>query len=162
MAVRIGMDCKVYRNTATYASPTWNEVTCVKDATLNLERAEADISKRGGSGWRSTVGTLKDATLELVVIADRSITTEKADLDALRDAWLNNTKIELIVLDGPEPAPSGSVASEGIRASWYVATFNRTENLEEGVQYEVTLRVTSTENSSAEVAPAWFTGTVSA
>ncbi|MEZ6097169.1 MAG: hypothetical protein R3C03_23590 [Pirellulaceae bacterium] len=38
MATRLGMDAKFYRNTGTYASPVWTEVSNVKDVTLNLRR----------------------------------------------------------------------------------------------------------------------------
>lgn len=156
MGIRLGLDCKIYRNTATYASPTWDECTAVKDAALSLEKAEADVSTRANGGWRATIATLKDGTVDFTMIPDRSISAQKADLDAFRDAFLNNTVIECLVLDGPEPAPSGSVASEGLRASWSVMSFERTDNLEEGVVYSISIKPGPSAN-----APSWFTGTVS-
>lgn len=157
MGIRLGLNCNVYRNTGSYASPTWNEVQAIKDLALNLEKAEADVSTRSNGGWRATLATLKDASIDFQMIADRSVTTEKADLDAFRTAFFTNAVIELIVLDGPEPAPSGSVASEGLRASFSVMSFTRNENLEEGVTYDISIKPGPSEN-----APEWFTGTVSA
>ena len=60
MAVKLGLDAKLFRNTGTFATPTWNEITNVRDVTLNLEAGEADVTTRGNNGWRATVATLKD------------------------------------------------------------------------------------------------------
>ena len=54
MSVKLGLDARPYRNTAAYASPTWNEVKNVKDLTLSLEAGEADATTRGNGGWRVT------------------------------------------------------------------------------------------------------------
>jgi hypothetical protein len=37
MAVKRGINAKLYRYTGTFPTPAWNEITNVKDATLNLE-----------------------------------------------------------------------------------------------------------------------------
>ena len=44
------------------------EIKNVKDLTVNLEKAEADASTRANNGWRATVGTLKDASIEFTVL----------------------------------------------------------------------------------------------
>ncbi len=44
------------------------EITNVKDLTVSLEKAEADASTRANNGWRATVGTLKDASIEFTVL----------------------------------------------------------------------------------------------
>jgi hypothetical protein len=49
------MEARLYRNTADYASPTWAEVTNVKDVTLNLEKGEVDVTTRANGGWRATL-----------------------------------------------------------------------------------------------------------
>lgn len=53
MAVKLGLDAKLYRNTGTFASPAWNEIQNVKDVTLNLEAGKADVTTRGSAGRRS-------------------------------------------------------------------------------------------------------------
>lgn len=155
MTIKRGLDCYVYRNTGSYASPTWNAVACIRDLTLNMEAGEADVSTRNGSGWRATLGTLKDASIDFQMIPDRAITADKDDLDAFRSAFIAGTVVECLILDGAEPAPSGTIASEGLRASFAVTAFSRNENLEEGVAYDVTIKTGPSAN-----APAWFTGTV--
>ena len=64
MGVKLGLHAKLYRNTGSGGTPAWNEITNVRDVTLNLETGEADVSTRGNGGWRANIGTLKGATLE--------------------------------------------------------------------------------------------------
>ena len=66
MSTRLGMDAKLYRNAGSFGSPIWTEVTNVKDLTLNLEKGEADVTTRANGGWRATVGTLKDASIDFI------------------------------------------------------------------------------------------------
>ena len=44
------------------------EIKNCKDLTVTLEKAEADASTRDNNGWRATVGTLKDASIEFTVL----------------------------------------------------------------------------------------------
>ncbi len=44
------------------------EIKNCKDLTVSLEKAEADASTRDNNGWRATVGTLKDASIEFTVL----------------------------------------------------------------------------------------------
>lgn len=135
MSVRLGLDAKLYRNTGTYASPTWVELSNVKDVTLNLEKGEADVTTRGSGGWKQTVGTTKDANVEFEMVwdpADQGFT-------AIKDAFFNNTSIELAVMDGPLPPPTGAT-SQGLRASFTVTKFTRNEPLEESLTVSVTIK----------------------
>ena len=64
MTIKLGMEAKLYRNTGTYALPTWVEMINVKDLTLNLEAGEADVTTRGNAGWKATIAALKDGSIE--------------------------------------------------------------------------------------------------
>ncbi|MDW8244903.1 MAG: phage tail tube protein [Thermogemmata sp.] len=131
MSVRLGLDAKLYRNTGTFASPVWNEIANVKDVTLNLEAGEADVTTRGNNGWRATVATLKDASIEFEMVWNAG----DADFVAIRDAFLNRTAIELAVLDGPTTSPG----SQGLQATCMVINFSRNESLEEAIIVSVTV-----------------------
>ncbi len=135
MAIRLGLNAKLYRNTGTYASPTWNEIGNVKDVTLNLESAEADVTVRANNGWRATVPTLKDASVEFEMVWD----SEDEDFEAIRDAYLDNTTLEILALDGPETG-AGSSGNQGLRAECNVTSFSRSEPLEEALSVSVTLK----------------------
>ena len=135
MAIRLGLNAKLYRNTGSYASPTWNEIGNVKDVTLNLESAEADVTVRANNGWRATVPTLKDASVEFEMVWD----TADEDFQAIRDAYLNNTTLEILALDGPVSG-AGSTGNQGLRAVCNVTGFSRSEPLEEALSVSVTVK----------------------
>jgi hypothetical protein len=145
MATRLGMDAKLYRNTGTYAAPTWVEVSNVKDVTLNLEKGEADVTTRANNGWRATVGTLKDASIEFQMVWD----TLDAGFDANRQAFFDNTPLEFAVMDGDITDPD----SEGLRATFDIFNFTRNEALEEAIMVDVSIKPTYAAN-----APEWITG----
>jgi len=144
MSVRLGLDAKLYRNAGTYAAPDWNEMPNVKDLTLNLESGEADVTTRGNNGWRATVATLKDGSIEFEMVWD----TADAGFTAIKTAWFDNTPIEFAIMDGPVT----EAGSQGLRASFSVTKFSRNEPLEEALSVSVTAKPTYAEN-----APEWMT-----
>jgi len=146
MAIKLGMDAKLYRNTGTFATPVWNLVPNVKDLTLSLETGEADVTTRGNNGWRATVATLKDGSVEFEMVWD----TEDEDFTAIRNAFLNNAPLELAILDGL----SNVAGSQGLRASFMINSFSRNEPLEEAITVSVSAKPTYSTNP-----PAWMTTT---
>ena len=134
MAVRLGLDAKIYRNVGTSSSPVWDEIAGVKDVTLNLETGEADVSTRNTGGWRATVATLVDASVEFEMVWDPT----NDDFVAIRNAFFSRGTIELAILDG-DIAVSGS---QGLRAACVVTNFSRNEPLEEAITVSVTAKPT--------------------
>lgn len=146
MSVKLGLDAKMFRNTGTYATPVWNEIKNVRDVTLSLETGEADATTRGNNGWRATVATLKDGSVEFDMVWDAA----DDDFTALRDAFLNKTALDMAVMDG-DIATSGS---QGLRASFMITNFSRNEPLEEAITASVTVKPTYSANP-----PEWMTVT---
>ncbi len=142
----LGMDAKLYRNTGTYAAPNWDEVTNVKDLTLNLEKGKADVTTRANDGWRANAGALKEASVEFDMVWD----TSDADFTAIQEAYFDNTSIEFLVLDG-DVAVAGN---QGLRATMDVMSFTRNEALEEALTVSVKIEPTYADN-----APDWYTAT---
>ncbi len=146
MSVKLGLDAKMFRNTGTYSTPVWNEIKNVRDVTLSLETGEADATTRGNNGWRATVATLKDGSVEFDMVWDSA----DDDFTAIRDAFLNKTALELAVMDG-DIATTGS---QGLRASFMITNFSRNEPLEEAITASVTVKPTYSANP-----PEWMTAT---
>ena len=146
MSVKLGLDARLYRNTGAYSSVTWNEVKNVKDLTLSLEAGEADVTTRGNGGWRATIATLKDGSLEFEMVWD----TADDDFTAIRTAFLTNGNVEFAVLDGPV-ATSGS---QGLRAAMAITNFSRSEPLEEAIKVSVTAKPTYSDHP-----PEWMVTT---
>lgn len=139
----LGMNAKLYRNTGSYASPTWVEITNVRDLTLNLTKAEADLTTRANEGWRAMAGTLKEGSVEFEMIWDPT----DDGFEAIKDAWFGDTTIELAVMD----KAIDESGAQGLRATMSVISFSRSEPLEEGMTVSVTVKPTYAEN-----APEWL------
>lgn len=143
MSAKLGMEAKLYRNTGSYESPVWAEIENVKDLALNLEAGEADVTTRANDGWRATIATLKDASVEFGMVWD----TEDADFSAIQDAYFDGTSIEFAVMDGDIETEG----SEGLRATMAVTGFSRDEPLEEAITVTVTIKPTYADNP-----PEWY------
>ena len=145
MAFKLGQNAKLYRNTGTFASPTWTEISNVKDLDLSLEKDKSEVTTRGGGGWKLTVATLKDAKIEFEMIWD----TADAAFTAIRNSFLNDTVVEFLVLDGPV----GTSGNQGLRAECMVASFTRSEKLTEALMVKVSTQPTYSTNGP----PTWYT-----
>ncbi|MCZ2341692.1 MAG: phage tail protein [Bacteroidales bacterium] len=134
MSVKLGLDAKLYRNTGSSGTPTWGEVANVKDVTLNLSAGEADVTTRGNAGWKATVATLKDASIEFTMVWDNADT----HFAAIRDTFLNHAAVDFAVMDGDIT----TAGSQGLRATCMVTNFSRNEALEEAITVSVTVKPT--------------------
>ncbi len=131
MAFKLGMEARLnYKVGGQGGAGGWLALNNTKDVTLSLETGEADVTTRANNGWRATVATLKEATVEFEMVWD----TGDAGFTAIKDAFLGNDIIGLQVLD----APSG----EGLQADFMITGFSRNEALEEALTVSVTAKVT--------------------
>ena len=139
MSIRLGMQAKLYYGAA--GTSATSELTNVKDVTLNLETGEADVSVRASEGWRATVATLKNGSVEFTMIWN----TEDEGFTAIKNAYFNNTAIALAVLDGE--------GGSGLDADFSVTNFTRNEPLEEAITVNMTVKPTYVTR-----APTWVDG----
>ena len=152
MAIRVGLEAKLYRNTGVLgaATPTMVAVNNCRDLTLGLEKNEADVTTRGNNGWRALIGVLKEATIEFSMIADG----EDPDYVEFRDTFLAasapETQVDVVVYSADKALPD----AEGLRAVCIVLNFTRNEPLEEALTVDVTLRPTY----FPSLAPGWVEG----
>lgn len=109
----------------------WAELTNVRDLTLTVEAGEADVTTRGNSGWRATLATLKEGTLEFEMVWEPG----DAGFEAIKDAFLTGTVVGLAALD------SAGAAGEGLVADFSITNFSRAEPLEEAITVSVTAKV---------------------
>ena len=137
MAIKLGLDAKLFRGTAGTQGTI--EVTNVKDVSLSLESGEADVTTRKAKGWKLSVATLKEASLEITILYD----TEDEDFLAFKEAYFSNTPISLFVTDGDTTA-------HGLDADFSVTGFTVDQPLEEAVTVKVTAKPTASDR-----APVW-------
>lgn len=165
MSFVLGMNAKMYfqTNTATAftnwpgsgAPPNLAEMELVQNVTLNIDLATADVTTRGGSGWRQTVATLRDATVDFDILWDQDFTTAAEELAALVWAVMNNGTLNIAVLDGATTHGTGNDPHRGLWAPMMVVSFPRAEELESALNCSVSMRPTY-----SSVAPEWVTTNV--
>ena len=140
MAYVLGLNAKMYRE----ASSTWYEFSNVRDVTLNLDRTTADVTTRGGNGWRQSVATLKNGSVSFTMVYD----TADANFTAVKDGFLNDTDIKFGIYDG-DRTTSGT---QGLEADFTITGFTINEGLEEAMTVDVTI-----ETAYSSTAPDWVT-----
>jgi hypothetical protein len=141
MAFKLGMEAQLnYKVGGQDAVGSWIALGNARDVTLSLETGEADVTTRANNGWRATVATLKEATVEFEMVWD----TGDAGFTAIKDAFLTNVIIGFQVLD--------SASGEGLQADFMITGFSRSEALEEAITVSVTAKVTY-----SATAPSWIT-----
>lgn len=123
MGYKLGRNAKLYRNTGTWASPTWVVIGNVRDLTLNLEEEEADASTRAtaANGFRATVPVIKNASVEFDMVLDDN----DAGFTAIKNTWKNSALLDMAVMDGDIT----TAGSQGLRAEMSVFNFSRNEAL---------------------------------
>ena len=136
MAIVLGLNAKLFRGEA--GTTAGEEVKNIKDVTLNLESGEADVTTRANDGWRASVATLKEASLEFSILYD----TEDPDYNAFANAYFKNTPLSLFVSDG---------AGTGLDADFSITSFSVEQPLEEALSVSVTAKPTASTR-----APEWL------
>lgn len=144
MGARYSINCKLYRNTGSYGSPTWSVVPTVKDVMLPLTKGEWDASTRA-SQFEITAPILIKAQLDFQIVRK---TTTDAHLDALIAAFFASTQIEFAVMDGDIV----TTGSKGLRASMEILKADQSQKLTEGVLWDFTVKPGDNDN-----APSWLT-----
>lgn len=138
MSDKLGYECKMYRGAAaltagqTAVNGSYTELDAAKDVSVPLDKAEVDMTTRANAGWKRTRGGLKDGSLEFDVLWDST----DAGVTALRDAYLENTRMLLAIMDGDIAVNN----TEGFVANFEIMAFGRNEPLEEGVTVSVTAK----------------------
>lgn len=94
-AFQLGIKASLMRNTATYGSPTWLEITCVSDLAIKGDWDKAEGSTRA-SRVKRYAKTLFDLGFSGKVKVDHNDSSYLALLAALYD----DTVIDLMALDG--------------------------------------------------------------
>lgn len=145
---RIGLECKLYRNTGTYETPVWSEIKNARDVTVPLTKGEADTSRRG-STWKTRKGTLKDASIDFQLIQDDG----DAHFAALFQSYVAGTKVDILALNGD----IGDDNAEGLRATCEVFNFQDAQALEAAVVYDVSAKPTPAKKANGDpIVPEWY------
>jgi hypothetical protein len=144
----LGLDCHLFRNTNTYASPTWDEVTLATDVNTNQTVNKGDVSSRVSVYKLYRPGQI-DSQLEFTMRYDSG----NNDYTALKAAFTGRTAIDMWMADGA----SGTAGTTGPRAWMVVTEFSHAQPLESGCDIKVTMcPMTDATNTQT---PTYYTAT---
>ena len=138
MAV-LGLDAKVKWGAAGAQAAT--ALDNVISVSVNLTKAEADVTTRDSGGWRTIKGTVREASIDIELLYEAA----DAGFEALRDSYLNGTAVALLILD--------SATGEALDADFEVLELSREEPLEDSIKYMVTVKPTASSRTPAWVEP---------
>gem|GEM_PF-5492884 len=104
--VQIQADISAICNTQT----TTTEFKNVTDVTITLDKGDIDVTTRDNEGFRATAGGLKECTIEF----DTFELDDDNTFTAIKDAWLDDTPLELKALSSASGSgPHGVLFGDG-------------------------------------------------
>lgn len=149
MSVVIGINAKLwYRAWTPGETPeygAWGELSNTRNVTLNLTSNEADVTVRANDGWRATVPTVKDASIDFEMVYD----TTDAGFTAIRTAYFDGSSLNVRVLDGGTTQSNGN----GLDAHVRITNFVINQGNEEAVTVSVSMKPTY---AASNLAPVWY------
>lgn len=122
MSLVLGKDSKGYRNTGTFGSPTWVEVTEIADLKDNSTAHKTPGRRRASGIFAQYAITEVDVAIAFSLFWDLAST----NFVALRNAFYAGTEIDMIFLDGS--VTTGS--HQGIRLSAAFSKFEEDQGLQ--------------------------------
>jgi len=143
MAIPFGKDAKLYNSTAaldgtvTAATATWVEYDNVRDVTGNYSAETVDVTTRATAklGWGASAAVLNTGEVTLNIPQPAAADTI---FDAIISAWLNQTEITMLVLNG-DKATSGK---QGLAANFSVS-MSQAQPIKDVQSWDITLTVSS-------------------
>lgn len=136
----VGIDCKLYVNTGTYASPTWVEVIDAIDVNIPDTRAEGNSSVRGRNMSSVTPG---QRAFECTF--DMRYDNDATAYEAIKAAYDARTVLGILMTDGPR----ATVGTEGFRVDTYVMDMTKSEPMND--VKKVSIRLAGTTDGAHEV-----------
>jgi hypothetical protein len=132
MGKQVGLDMKLYYNSASYAAPTWVLINNVRDLTGPDAFSEADVSTRK-LGMKETEPALRDISIEWEMVYDDQDTTGFVQMQT---NYYNRSVTELALADN-------LIATSGahyLRVTCKLLKFERNEALEGANLYSVSAK----------------------
>lgn len=140
----LGVNGKIYRNTGTYGTPTWNLISNVRDINTPWSFGSHEVSQRGAGGFRQHEPTLIDIEFSMTQIYDPA----DDDYVALLAAMQARTAVDFFILDQAQ----ATAGSQGPRALFKCHKFERTEGLDAVMEVNMDFKLCYSANN-----PAWST-----
>jgi len=146
---KTGHKMKLYRNTGTYAVPTWSVVDEVGDVSIpDMSRGMAELKRRANDFTKNLATLIQSIAIEFRLHHGLDSTT----FDAIRANFFTGAAEEWAVMNG-DIATSGN---EGMRIPVLFEQFPWDQALEEVSGHDCRMIVAYMEESGTEIDPEWY------
>lgn len=132
--VRLGINCKLYYNAGSYATPTWTEIAPVKDLDVTLIMSETDNTTRAEGGAIASEPTLLGMEVTGMIRHD----DEDAGFLVMDNAFFQRTAKEYLVHN----AANTSENSRGFRSYMKIFNWNQSQGNDAVLYQAFTLKPT--------------------
>lgn len=133
----IGLNAVTYRNSATWGSPTW--VACPEFENILVDPRFAEL----GANSRASPFAMMTPGLAGVSISGRlKVKPGNTNYEAIMDAFMLRTMIDLLILDGPNTL----VGARGARAECYLFAARDDQGIEARLYRELEIRFADSDN----------------
>ncbi len=151
----IGKDCVLaYDQPANWDTPSWEAIENAVDVSQpNIKKGTVDVPSRGSQGWKFKAPTMKEMDLQFGYLCQRG---QDAQLEALRDSFLNDTPLMFAVLDGPI-AGDADFDVQGFRFIGIVTEFPIDEPLEDARRIDIKVEAVRFKADGDLLLPEWYT-----
>ena len=129
---RKGFEGGLYRNTGSYASPSWNVIDRVGDVTITDEKEEVDTWSRADGQLKTSEPGGRMVSAEFSILEDNS----DADQAALRVAYEYDNPIEFLFVNGKVD----HAGCRGIRVTCMVQKFSQPQPIGGNIVREVVIK----------------------
>jgi hypothetical protein len=144
-----GLDCKLYYNTGTNASPTWVEITQAIDVAVPDFGVNQIAANSRGSKYESFVNGLIKLGMTFGYLHVRGTDTVR---DALAGMVTGRTAKQFAAMDGDIT----HVGARGVKAYFNMEKFGQTQGFEGATVWDASLKPAHFIESSAKVEPAIY------
>lgn len=128
-----GRTCTINYNSGTFGSPTWVALGRASSPSRSQGRPTSRKTYREATTSKNVTGLL-DYEISFQYVQKDAGATDTV-LAALLDSLLNDTVLDIAMLDGP----AATTGSTGIRGPFVVSQMDKSEDDEDAVVYDVTL-----------------------
>lgn len=150
LAPKTGKNMKAYRNTATYASPTWVELCEIGDLRIaDLSMGMAELKRRCNGFTKNLPSIIQSIAVEFRLISGLGATV----YTAIRTAFFAGTCEEYAFMDDTITY----TGAQGLRCPCVIEQFPSDQPLEDICGHDVRLLSGYLVSGSAEVDPIWYT-----
>lgn len=130
--MQAGRTCTWNYNTGTFGSPTWVAIGRASSPSRTQGRPTSRKTYREANSSKNVTGLL-DFEISGQYVQKNAGTADTV-FDALEDSLLNDTVMDICMLDGP----AATTGSTGIRGPFVVSQLDKSEDDEDAVVYDVT------------------------